>query len=207
MLLTKLIEIKDALELREAPALLEPALFQDTNKISLPVQVNPLEHEDNAKHAIWYALEEFGVYGEVNLGKGYGRIDLLCEHSDVRVGIECKKLLKEGIAKQLCKYRDSGCLNALYLAPLAIGNYEFLLDYIVANVKGGLTELRKNRLYYWGKIAAEQFNPNLKYGEHKRTGRGGLPPVARGIQERTKESDPEIQEGKENLLKKLMVKG
>jgi hypothetical protein len=163
-----LIEIEDTLEMREAPALLEPSLFRDTNKISLPRQVNLLT-EDNLKNALWYALEDFegGVYGEVNLGKGYGRVDLLCENfrikgadfvlilMPVRVGIECKNTFLENIGKKDFGYANSPVLNALYFASFAVGYYEFSLDYIEAKIKGRKTVLQLSRWIDFGKRSIE----------------------------------------------------
>jgi hypothetical protein len=199
MLLTKLIEIEDAFEMREAPALLEPSLFRDTNKISLPRQVNPLT-EDNLKNALWYALEEFEVYGEVNLGKGFGRIDLLCEHSDVRVGMECKKLLEKEKARQLRKYIDSGCQNALYLVSLAMGDYEIGVDIICARIEGRDTFLETIKKGVTAKITDEVYKEYDGYRhEHRHLVRGELPPAAAAIQQRLPEiwgrNYPEILKG------------
>ncbi|HIH96641.1 MAG TPA: hypothetical protein HA348_04070, partial [Thermoplasmata archaeon] len=146
MLLTNLIEIEDTFEMREAPALLEPSLFRDTNKISVPVQVNPLT-EDNLKNALWYALEEFEVYGEVDLGKGFGRIDLLCDNSGVRVGIECKDKFLKNIGKKDFDYANSPVLDALYFASFAVGDYEWSLDYIEAKIMGREPILETLRKY------------------------------------------------------------
>ena len=139
----------------KVPALLEPFLFRDSNKISLPTQVNPLT-EDNLKNAFWYALEECNARGEVNLGKGFGRIDLLCDNSDVSVGIECKDEFLKNIGKKDFDYANSSVLNALYFASFGIGDYEFSLDYVDATIMGKVPALTALRRYFFGKSAAEQ---------------------------------------------------
>ena len=171
-IIDSLVEIEDALEMRETPALLEPSLFRDTNKISLPYQVNPLT-EDNLKNALWYVLEGFEVYGEVNLGKGYGRIDLLCDNSSVRagsgvmvssgirVGVECKNNFMN-IRKKDLNYAKSPVINALYFASFAVWGYEFSLDYLEAKIKGRKTVLQLSRWIDFGKRSIEMREGNFE---------------------------------------------
>jgi hypothetical protein len=184
-----LIEIEDALEMREALALLEPSLFQDTNKISLPRQVNPLT-EDNLRNALWYALEEFEVYGEVNLGEGFGRIDLLCDDSGVRVGIECKDEFLKNIGKKDFDYARSSALNALYFASFAIGDYEFSLDYIEAMIMDKEPILETLRKYTFIKEADKMRGRTYEDVIYHLVG----------------EASEEHQKERENLLKRLRVK-
>jgi hypothetical protein len=193
MLLSKLVEIEDALELREVPALLELSLFQDTNKISLPEQVNPLT-EDNLKNALWYALGEFEVYGEVNLGEGYGRIDLLCDNSDVRVGIECKEEFLKSIGKKDFDYASSSVLDALYFASFGIGDYEFSLDYIEAKIMGKEPILEKI-----GKKIFEEKAVSTKGMEGFKRGL----PITAGI---IKERDDKYQSEKKKWLEEHRTK-
>ena len=186
MLSTKLVEIEDTLEMREAPVLLEPSLFQTTNKISLPKQVNPLT-EDNLKNALWYALEEFEVYGEVNLGR-YGRIDLLCDNSGVRVGVECKADF-ENIENKDINYKESPVLNALYFASFAVGDYEFSLDKLGTKIKGGKSALELLRYISTAKKMKEARGHSFEDAVHK-----------------FKENPKEYQKEKENFLKYIRVK-
>ena len=198
-IIDSLVEIEDALEMRETPALLEPSLFRDTNKISLPYQVNPLT-EDNLKNALWYVLEGFEVHGEVNL-KGYGRIDLLCDNSSVRagsgvmvgsgirVGVECKADFKN-IENKDINYAKSLVLNALYFASFAVGDYERSLDYLEAKIKMTISDSELSRK----KAFIEEAIKTRGY-----TFEGVVGHMSRKYPEK-------YQKGEENSLKRLRVK-
>ena len=107
-----LTELEDALR-NKTPTLLSKSLLSETDIIRLPVQLNPFT-EANLRNALWYALREYNVRGEANL-KG-GRIDLLCEHAELKVGIECKSDFKNVGEKD---FGYEAFVDAFYLRPSA----------------------------------------------------------------------------------------
>ena len=52
------------------------------------------------------------------------------------------------------------------------------------------TKRQKTVRYHFGKVASGGFDKSLKYGEHKRIGIGGLPPVAMRVAEKLPEKIP-----------------
>ena len=182
-----LTELEDALR-NKTPALLSKSLFSETDIIRLPVQLNPFT-EANLRNALWYALREYNVRGEANL-KG-GRIDLLCEHAGLKIGIECKSDFKNVGEKD---FGYEAFVDAFYLASFGgvcfDEEYEFSLDYLESKVTGRASALELLRRITFGEAAVDMRGRTLgEVVEHIRA-----------------EGSRRHEQEKKRLLKDLMVK-
>ena len=143
----QLVEDIDETLNREYVPILEKELFRD-GAVTLPTSVSPFSHEDNVKHAVAYALEQFGPMIEGKIKGEQKAIDILLEPStNFRLGIECKTYPEYIKIKQLHNYAKKMGLSAIYSAFFALGNFERSLESLNSTITG------ESRLQKWNKEA------------------------------------------------------